>query len=89
MGVALRADRRVVSSLPPAYRAATIGEPLVIMTRLGSGETWTDEVTHADGATQTRGLVTAPGAPQGQIFSDGVGTSHSVRCVINATNSTA
>jgi hypothetical protein len=74
---------------PQGLRAPTIGEALIIMTRLGSGETWTDEVTHADGATQTRGLVTAPGAPQGQIFSDGVGTSHSVRCVINATNPTS
>jgi hypothetical protein len=74
---------------PQGLRAPTIGEALVIMTRLGSGETWTDEVTHADGATQTRGLVTAPGDPLGQIFAAPVGSSHTVRCVINATNPTS
>jgi hypothetical protein len=74
---------------PQGLRAPTIGEALVIMTRLASGETWTDEVTHADGATQTRGLVTAPGDPQGQIFAAPVGSSHTVRCVINATNPTS
>jgi hypothetical protein len=74
---------------PRGLRAPTIGEALVIMTRLGSGETWTDEVTHADGATQTRGLVTAPGDPQGQIFAAPVGSSHPVRCVLNATNPTS
>src|SRR5215207_10552670 len=59
---------------PQGLRAPTIGEALLIMTRLGSGETWTDEVTHADGATQTRGLVMAPGDPLGQIFAAPVGS---------------
>jgi hypothetical protein len=73
---------------PQGLRAPTIGEALIIMTRLGSGDTWTDEVTDLAPNSQ-RAFVQAPGDPQGQIFSAGVGTSHSVRCVINATNPTA
>jgi hypothetical protein len=59
------------------------------MTRLGSGETWTDEVTELPPDDNTRGLVPAPGDPQGQIFAAPVGSSHTVRCVINATNPTS
>ncbi|HKH42260.1 MAG TPA: hypothetical protein VKA41_10455 [Solirubrobacterales bacterium] len=72
---------------PQGLRAPTIGEALIIMTNLGSGETWTDEVT--DLTNGTRGLVTAPGGPTGQIFAAPVGSSHPVRCVINATNPTS
>src|SRR5918996_1905617 len=62
---------------PQGLRAPTIGEALIIMTRLGSGETWTDEVTDiAPG--NTRGLVLAPGDPQGQIFAAPNGSSHTV-----------
>lgn len=72
---------------PQGLRAPTIGEALIIMTRLGSGETWTDEVTDLSPNNQ-RAFVQAPGDPQGQIFTANVGTSHAVRCVINATNPT-
>jgi hypothetical protein len=68
-------------------RAPTIGEALLVMTAVGGGpgnETWTDEVT--DLTNNTRGLVKAPGDPQGQIFAAPVGSAHSVRCVTNATN---
>jgi hypothetical protein len=73
---------------PQGLRAPTIGEALLIMTTLGSGETWTDEVTDLQPAS-TRGLVTAPGGPSGQIFAAAVGSSHTVRCVLNATNPTS
>jgi hypothetical protein len=73
---------------PQGLRAPTIGEALLIMTTLGSGETWTDEVTDVSGSN-TRGLVTAPGGPTGQIFAAPVGSSHTVRCVLNATNPTS
>jgi hypothetical protein len=72
---------------PQGLRAPTIGEALIIMTRLGSGETWTDEVT--DLTVNQRAFVKAPGDPQGQIFSDASVASHTVRCVINATNPTS
>lgn len=74
---------------PQGLRAPTIGEALIIMTRLGSGETWTDEVTGIPPGPNQRGLVTAPGDPLGQIFSAPVGSEHTVRCVINATNPTS
>jgi hypothetical protein len=73
---------------PQGLRAPTIGEALVLMTSLGSGETWTDEVTDLS-PNSTRGLVTAPGGPSGQIFAAPVGSSHTVRCVTNATNPTS
>jgi hypothetical protein len=73
---------------PQGLRAPTIGEALVLMTSLGSGETWTDEVTDLSGPS-TRGLVTAPGGPSGQIFAAPVGSSHTVRCVWTATNPTS
>ena len=73
---------------PLGLRAPTIGEALLVMNKVGGGptqETWTDEVTDLSPASQ-RGLVTAPGGPTGQIFTAAVGSSHTVRCVINATN---
>jgi hypothetical protein len=74
---------------PQGLRAPTIGEALVLMTSLGSGETWTDEVTELPPDENTRGLVTAPGGPTGQIFAAPVGSSHTVRCVWTATNPTS
>jgi hypothetical protein len=71
---------------PQGLRSPTIGEALIIMTKLGSGETWTDEVT--DLTSNQRAFVKAPGDPSGQIFSAPVGSSHGVRCVLNATNPT-
>jgi hypothetical protein len=73
---------------PQKLRAPTIGEALLVMNAVGGGpgnETWTDEVTDLSPASQ-RGLVKAPGDPSGQIFTAPVGSSHAVRCVINATN---
>jgi hypothetical protein len=75
---------------PQGLRAPTIGEALLVMTHVGGGpgnETWTDEVT--DLTINQRAFVKAPGDPQGQIFSAGVGTQHSVRCVRYATNPTS
>jgi hypothetical protein len=75
---------------PLGLRAPTIGEALLVMTHVGGGpgnETWTDEVTDLSPNSQ-RGLVKAPGDPQGQIFTAPVGSSHSVRCVRYATNPT-
>jgi hypothetical protein len=73
---------------PQGLRSPTIGEALVIMTKLGGGETWTDEVTDIAPASQ-RAFVKAPGDPSGQIFTAASGSSHGVRCVINATNPTS
>ena len=73
---------------PQGLRAPTIGEALLVMNKVAGGptnETWTDEVTDL-GPGNTRGLVQAPGGPTGQIFAAPVGSSHVVRCVINATN---
>jgi hypothetical protein len=66
---------------PLGLRAPTIGEALLLMTSLNSGETWTDEVT--SNPPNTRGLVTAPGRPTRQIFAPPVGelTHGSVRRV--------
>jgi hypothetical protein len=72
---------------PQKLRAPTIGEALLVMNAVGGGpgnETWTDEVT--DITASQRAFVKAPGDPSGQIFTAAPGTSHAVRCVINATN---
>jgi hypothetical protein len=69
-------------------RAPTVGEALLVMTAVGGGpgnETWTDQIAEITD-TNTRVLVKAPGDPSGQIFAAPSGSSHSVRCVINATN---
>ena len=71
-------------------RAPTVGEALLVMTAVGGGpgnETWTDQIAEITD-TNTRVLVKAPGDPSGQIFAAPSGSSHSVRCVINATNPT-
>jgi hypothetical protein len=78
-----------VQGICPALglRAPSIAEALTVMNHVGGGPTnvtWTDEV--GDLSSPSRVFIKAPGDVVGQIFSTVPGSSHPVRCVINATN---